>query len=70
MTTSELEYLRNGPAEKVSQFVDSSTDLSNEELRAALSNALTRVAEVEARWELLNSALQRFRELYPDDVGT
>ncbi len=68
MTTTELEYLRNGPAEKVSQFVDSSTDLSNEELRAALSNALTRVAEVEARWELLNSALQRFHELYPDSA--
>lgn len=69
MTTSELEYLRNGPAKSVSQLVDSSTDLSNEELRAALSNALTRVAEVEARWELLNGALQRFHELYPDDVG-
>jgi hypothetical protein len=70
MTTSELEYLRSGPAKTVSQLVDSSTGLSNEELRAALSNALARVAEIEARWDLLARALRRFDEQYPDNART
>ncbi len=63
--SDSLEHLRTGPAKAIAKLVERSPDLSNQELRAALSNALTRISGIERQWELLNRVFQRFDEQYP-----
>lgn len=66
--SDSLEHLRTGPAKVIAQLVERSPDLSNQELRAALSNALTRISDIERQWDLLNRVFQRFDEQYPRHV--
>lgn len=66
--SDSLEHLRTGPAKAIAQLVERSPDLSNQELRAALSNALMRISDIERQWELLNRVFQRFDEQFPNNV--
>jgi hypothetical protein len=63
--SDSLEHLRTDTAASILQLIETSPDLSNEELRAILCNALSRIAELENCWNSVASALQKFDEQYP-----
>jgi len=58
---TEVDF-RHGPASAVAEALQSATDVSAVHLRAALANALERVASIEKEWAELGELFKMFNE--------
>ncbi len=58
---TEVDF-RHGPASTVAEALHSATDVSAGDLRAALANALERVASIEKEWTELGELFKMFNE--------
>lgn len=62
MSPSRFEDLRRAEADEAAQTVLTTTDLTSDELRAALANALSRIAVLEKEWNDLGRAFAWFND--------
>lgn len=62
MSSSRFEELHHAEADEAARAVLATTDLTSDELRAALANALSRIAVLEKEWNDLGQAFAWFNE--------
>lgn len=58
---TEVDF-RHGPASTVAEALHSATSVSAGDLRAALANALERIASIEKDWDELGQLFKAFNE--------